>query len=424
MGFGMVKRDTRKAFKFFKKAAIDWRNRVAQYMLGVMYCEGVEGAQDDENNAPLGSKCLVLAVQSGWSHAIIYHASLFLKAGHLEGAIMLYEEVAKKDDNEHGLVEDGPVYLFGNKQFLIDLNDVSEQVATLVEEEATKVHLSLALRSERFSKLTPNSFDYTVQKESFWNEMTNKKSSCLADAQFNLGTIYLSGGIDVAINSKEAFYWIKKAAKNGNANACFLTGLMHEREKNYTEAMVWYMKANTGCETDPEAPFRIGLLYFHGKEIKKDYKKALFYLEAVKEENIMVKGVLGQMFCIMGEIYAAGEHGVKQDHKKAIELYTKAVDHGFGRGATSIALCYISGEQGVPKDETKQFEWLLKGSAMQCSFAKYCLANMYFNGYKGTVDLDKALDLYKIALEAGISEAQIMIDKVLAAKAVINEQAL
>jgi TPR repeat protein len=64
----------------------------------------------------------------------------------------------------------------------------------------------------------------------------------------------------------------------------------------------------------------------------------------------------------MGVCYDDGK-GVKQNHKKAVEWYTKAAEQGDAQSQYNLAVSYLEGE-GVKKDEQKAI-MLLRQAAEQ-----------------------------------------------------------
>ena len=53
--------------------------------------------------------------------------------------------------------------------------------------------------------------------------------------------------------------------------------------------------------------------------------------------------------------------GVKQNYKKAIELYQKAVDQGYSAAQTNLGTIYVMG-RGVKKDKIKAYQYWIKSA--------------------------------------------------------------
>lgn len=114
---------------------------------------------------------------------------------------------------------------------------------------------------------------------------------------------------------------------------------------------------------------------------------------------------------MIGEIYRHGKDGVTQDYKKALTYYIQSVKDGNAKGATGLGILFRDG-LGVEIDEEIAFMWFEKAALMGCPKGQYLLGSMYFEGYKGIVDLDKALSLFKRACAGNYAGAIPMITKI------------
>jgi hypothetical protein len=96
-----------------------------------------------------------------------------------------------------------------------------------------------------------------------------------ANAQFNLGLMYLNGQ-KVPQDYAEAEKWFRKAADQGHSNAQFNLGLMYymgqKVPQDYTEAAKWFRKA--ADQGDASAQFFLGRMYMLGRGLPKDNVKA------------------------------------------------------------------------------------------------------------------------------------------------------
>ena len=64
----------------------------------------------------------------------------------------------------------------------------------------------------------------------------------------------------------------------------------------------------------------------------------------------------------LGNLYSSGQ-GVKQDYKKARELYSKACDIGHVDGCYNLGVLYLNG-QGVRQDKRRAKEYFGKACDM------------------------------------------------------------
>ena len=102
----------------------------------------------------------------------------------------------------------------------------------------------------------------------------------VADAQFNLGLLYL-GGDGVNQNYAEAAKWCRKAAEQGDVDAQFNLGLMYLKgdgvNQNYAEAAKWFRKA--ADQGDANTQYNLGLMYFRGDGVRRDYTQAYKWID-------------------------------------------------------------------------------------------------------------------------------------------------
>jgi len=147
-----------------------------------------------------------------------------------------------------------------------------------------------------------------------------------AQAQYNLGGMYVMGQ-GVAVDYKQAFYWLSKAAEQGNATAQCLIGVMYHESlgvaQDYEKAFYWLSKAAE--QGNAIAQNNLGDMYEHGHGVKQDYKQAFNWYTKSAEQGTAIA------FASLGNMYANGE-GVTQDYKKAYEQHSIAILNGYAKG--------------------------------------------------------------------------------------------
>jgi len=168
-----------------------------------------------------------------------------------------------------------------------------------------------------------------------------------------------------------------------------------------------------------DATNKLGIMYFSGLGIKKDYTKAFdLFTKAHNEGNIESTNFLGYM-------YDEGL-GVKQDYNKAVELYTKAYNSGNNRAAYNLGYMYEHGN-GVKQDYNKAVELYTKAYKGGDKDALKSLSFMY-EERKGNIsyqfiskinpDIIPLPEDYKLALEL-VKKGQVP-DSVLNSKSIID----
>ena len=223
----------------------------------------------------------------------------------------------------------------------------------------------------------------------------------------DLGTAY-----SISNNSKEAFHWHMKAAKQGHASAQYSIGNMYSYgngiKEDKKEAMAWYLKSADNNES--WAQRQLGNMYQEGEGVKKDIKTALsWYKKAAESNNSLVQIELG-------DIYYEGKD-VEQDYTKAMNWYKKAAESdntwlgdtdGNSGAQTKIADMYYDGI-GVKKDYKKAFKWFMRAAKQGDSSAQYGIAQMYFHGNWATKNYKKAFSWTLLAAKQGHLDAQYVL---------------
>jgi TPR repeat protein len=192
----------------------------------------------------------------------------------------------------------------------------------------------------------------------------------------------------------------KKAAKKGNVEAQFNLGLMYYNglgvDKDYAKAVEWYQKAaDQGLAV---AQFNLGTMYENGRGVAKDYTKAFEWYEKAADQ-----GYAKAQFNL-GWMYQNGL-GVDKDYAKAFEWYGKAADQGYANAQYSLGVMYQNG-LGVEKNYTRAAEWFKRSANQGYPEAQFNLGVMYENGEGVTKDDDKAVEWYEKAADQGYANAQ------------------
>ena len=112
-----------------------------------------------------------------------------------------------------------------------------------------------------------------------------------------------------------------------------------------------------------------------GYGVKKDYQKALYWLEKAAESN---RGHNRAVFTV-GEMYYEGK-GVTKDYKKAVYWLKRSADYGHTDAQYNLALIYYTGTKTVPKNYKKAFYWFEKLAKENSGPAQLALSTMYHKG--------------------------------------------
>ena len=162
---------------------------------------------------------------------------------------------------------------------------------------------------------------------------------------------------------KEALVFIKPKADGGDARAVTLVGYLYEvRMSNIGEGVKWYKKA-MGLN-DSLAHSNMARIYYR----MTDYKLAAQTLE--KASKLGDTGA----DAILGNMYLNGIH-FKKDYRKALVYIQKAVADDDPQALTDLAICYEN-SYGVARDMDKAIEFYKRGAAQGNEYAKRALERL------------------------------------------------
>ena len=172
-------------------------------------------------------------------------------------------------------------------------------------------------------------------------------------------------------------------------------------EKDYNEAYKWFeQSANLG---DSESLYQLGYMNVKGFGVEPSYEKAVeYYKKAIELGNVKAMYNLAYIYQ-----YALGGF---DNIEEAIELYKKAANLGDAKSMYQLGNIYFEGD-GVKSDYLEAFNWFEKSSELGNSDAMYMIANMYENGYGVKMNFGKALEYCKKASNLGNVKAKQNLDK-------------
>ncbi|KAI7894260.1 uncharacterized protein EV154DRAFT_560485 [Mucor mucedo] len=194
---------------------------------------------------------------------------------------------------------------------------------------------------------------------------------------------------------KKAIFWFTAAKESCRRHGCYLIGLMHfSDDQDYYVAMQCFEKAaNAG---HPDALAMLAVIFRDGVLVDKNFKKALNYAERSLEMNQSAG-----MYLIMGCIYDSGGYGIKQDCKRAFNMYTKAAEKKDGLAACILGVYYMVGHKHIRRDDRKAFEWFQKSAKYGYGDGQFLLSLYYLRGTFVRRDVEYAKRLQREALMNG-----------------------
>ena len=177
-------------------------------------------------------------------------------------------------------------------------------------------------------------------------------------------------------NSK-AFELFQKAAEKNHVDAMFRLGICYYNgegiSKNYGRAFELFQKAAE--KNHLNAMFRLGACYYYGRGVDKDEVKAFELFNEAAEKNHL------NAIYHLGECYYKGR-GVNQDYTKAFECFQKAASENHHSALFFLGECYYLG-RGVKEDNTKAFELFKKVEEGWEEYFTYAISALGMECYFG-----------------------------------------
>lgn len=269
-----VEKSLEEAFKWYQMAA-EQGHAVAQFNVGMYYYYGKGIPQ----NFTESFKWYRKAAEQGIAEA---QNSLGVQYHNGEGVTKNYTEAARwfsesaKQGNEYAK---NNLVLCYPKGYDIE-NDKSPQTVDWYrkareEEDAESMYrLGMAYIFGKFVEKNP--------QEGFqWTYKSAEKGN--TDAMLQLSTCYGSG-IGVGQNMNASMEWNRKAAELGNVKAQYFLGYEYVLSNNYSAGAKWYQMA--ADKNDPDAQYGLAELYYKGKGVEKNRKKAIeLYRKSAEQGN-------------------------------------------------------------------------------------------------------------------------------------------
>jgi TPR repeat protein len=242
-----------------------------------------------------------------------------------------------------------------------------------------------------------------------------------AEAQFNLGSLYYQGW-GVPQDYREAVKWLRKAAEQNQAFAQVTLGTIYAEgvqgviEKDYSQALMWFILA--AARGDMEArEFRDTLAarmtpkqITEAQRLAREFKPQDSYAKSLQElKTLADTGDALSQFKV-GLIYYGGQ-GVPRDYLAALNWFKKAALQNNPLAQYNVGYMYAKGE-GTPQDYMEAAKWYRKAAEQGNQLAQYDLGYMYEKGQGVVADEVQALMWYNLASIQGEAKAKMARDRV------------
>ena len=168
---------------------------------------------------------------------------------------------------------------------------------------------------------------------------------------------------------------IRKAAKAGNPEAQFRLGVMYGNGDgvglDYSQARAWFEKAV--AQGHENAIITLAWMYANGTGVDVDEQRARdLYLEAARRGSSKAQYVVATM-------YRFAQYGLAKDMAAAVQWYLKAADQGMPTAQLALGKLLMEGK-GVMQDDSAALQWLslahINGSKRAEDYVKHLIKRM------------------------------------------------
>ncbi len=233
-----------------------------------------------------------------------------------------------------------------------------------------------------------------------------------SDADFEQGVSYEKSG-----NLEQSFLCYKIAAEKGHAGAQYRLGLLYYRgkriAKEYETAVAWFRRAAE--QGHDRAQYYLGHCYGSGRGVKKELPAALVWLNKAAEQNCVdAKNALGILY--------TNEISIKNT-KEALEWFSQAAKEGHPDAQNNLGIFYnhhvdshcFTDARGMHIHHSAAFwrairsrsiGWFRLAAEQGHSDAQFNLAACYYRGDGVKQDYSEALLWYRKAAEQEHADAQ------------------
>ena len=234
--------------------------------------------------------------------------------------------------------------------------------------------------------------------------MTTKTASMNRGIVFLTAQLFFSFALALAFHSSawagEDLSTLREKAEAGDPKAQKSLGLLYYNgqgvPKDYEKALHWWRLA--ARQGNAKAQANLGILYYNGQGVTQDYAKSAHWDRlAARQGNAPAQVVLGFL-------YEKGQ-GVPQDFGKAASWYCLAAKQGLAQAQFDLGVLYANG-QGVPQDFGKAASWYRLAANQGLAQSQFNLGVLYEKGQGVPQDFGKAASWYRLAAKQGLAQGQ------------------
>lgn len=207
----------------------------------------------------------------------------------------------------------------------------------------------------------------------YWYERAARQGDAVAC--WNLALMYQNGQ-GVAADAAKALRYYLAAGRNGDPEGFYFAGLRYDYgepgiRQNHAKANRCYrLAADAGI---PQAACNLGSNYHEGVGVRRDWKKSFHYTRFAAENGDELA------YHQLGENYALG-HGTRRNYRRAFAWFKKSwFATGSAIAARLIGDCYMRG-RGVKRHPRKMFLWQKRAAELGDEHSIFELGLRYLLG--------------------------------------------
>ena len=184
-----------------------------------------------------------------------------------------------------------------------------------------------------------------------FNQLVGRATDGDAQAQYQVGQIYLRGAPPVGKDYAQAYQWLQKAADQQNAPAMSALGWIYDKglgqPQSDDKAFSWYLKG--AMAGDAFGQRQAAECYRRGFGVAADpVQSAAWFRKAALQGDLFAQTRTG--------INYLNGVGMEKDPKLAYTFFLKAAYAGVGQAQYYVARCYWNGIF-VPHDPVQAYKW-------------------------------------------------------------------
>lgn len=193
----------------------------------------------------------------------------------------------------------------------------------------------------------------------------------------------------------------KQMASHAKINGMLLYDVIIIAETNHHEKYPEFKQMNNEEELDGDIPatltseekYELGVFYFDGENIEKDYSKAFkLFKSSANEKNKNSEHMVGYMLHF--------GYGTTENHVEALNWFTRAAKQGLINAQYNLGVIYSCSIK-LKKDINQAIKWYELAANNGSKEAQRALGDLYYRGTGIDIDYGKAFHWYMLALNQG-----------------------